>query len=356
MVARLKAMARRKRDLGPFDPDYRAALHDDPDRRHPRRHRAQHRAQGLQLRFRVPAAAGRRSRERDRRIARLRRGNSCCPKCARCAPETAIAFEELSAFPGLDTAADAEIDPAGRGADRRQRHRQGRVRHRGRAVPASRHRDRRLRPRIDRAGAQARRIHRSRPDRAVREVYRPAVRACRSPDRGAAAPARAVLFDLGGVLVDWNPRHLYRQIFAEERAMEEFLATICTQAWNEEQDCGRPFAEGVRLLVERHPHLAEEIRAYDARWHEMLKGPIEDSVALLAELRTRGVWPLRADQLVGREIRGRARPLSVFRVVRRDRRFRRGAGQKAGSRGFSSSRSAALASTRSRRCLSTTWR
>lgn len=70
--------------------------------------------------------------------------------------------------------------------------------------------------------------------------------------------------------------------------MEEFLATICTQAWNEEQDCGRPFAEGVRLLVERHPHLAEEIRAYDARWHEMLKGPIEDSVALLAELRTRG--------------------------------------------------------------------
>ncbi|MFZ3235888.1 MAG: HAD family phosphatase [Stellaceae bacterium] len=98
-----------------------------------------------------------------------------------------------------------------------------------------------------------------------------------------------MLFDLGGVLVDWNPRHLYRQIFAEERAMEEFLATICTQAWNEEQDCGRPFAEGVRLLVERHPHLSAEIRAYDARWHEMLKGPIEDSVALLGELRTRGV-------------------------------------------------------------------
>lgn len=100
---------------------------------------------------------------------------------------------------------------------------------------------------------------------------------------------RAVLFDLGGVVVDWNPRHLYRQIFAGEQAMEEFLATICTQAWNEEQDCGRPFAEGVRLLVERHPHRAEEIRAYDARWHEMLKGPIEDSVALLGELRARGV-------------------------------------------------------------------
>jgi 2-haloacid dehalogenase len=98
-----------------------------------------------------------------------------------------------------------------------------------------------------------------------------------------------VLFDLGGVLVDWNPRHLYRRIFAEEAAMEEFLATVCTQAWNEEQDLGRPFAEGVRLLAEQFPHRAEEIRAYDARWHEMLKGPIEGSVALLGELRARGV-------------------------------------------------------------------
>lgn len=98
-----------------------------------------------------------------------------------------------------------------------------------------------------------------------------------------------MVFDLGGVLVDWNPRYLYRQIFAEAPAMEEFLATVCTQAWNEEQDLGRPFAEGVRLLTAQHPHRTEEIRAYDARWHEMLKGPIADSVALLAELRGRGV-------------------------------------------------------------------
>ncbi len=71
--------------------------------------------------------------------------------------------------------------------------------------------------------------------------------------------------------------------------MEEFLATVCTQAWNEEQDLGRPFAEGVRHLVARHPDRAAEIRAYDERWHEMLKGPIEGSVALLGELRDRGV-------------------------------------------------------------------
>jgi len=98
-----------------------------------------------------------------------------------------------------------------------------------------------------------------------------------------------VLFDLGGVLVDWNPRHLYRRLFADEQAMEEFLETVCTRAWNEEQDLGRPFAEGVRLLTEQYPHWAEEIRAYDARWHEMLRGPIEGSVAVLGELRESGV-------------------------------------------------------------------
>lgn len=104
-----------------------------------------------------------------------------------------------------------------------------------------------------------------------------------------ARPARAALFDLGGVLVDWNPRHLYRRLFADETAMEDFLATVCTQEWNEEQDLGRPFAEGVRLLVERHPHHAAEIRAYDTHWHEMLGGPIAGSVALLDELRRCGV-------------------------------------------------------------------
>jgi 2-haloacid dehalogenase len=108
-----------------------------------------------------------------------------------------------------------------------------------------------------------------------------------SPD--IEAPARVALFDLGGVLVDWNPRHLYRRLFADERDMEEFLATVCTQAWNEEQDLGRPFADGVQLLIERHPHWAKEIRAYDERWGEMLKGPIADSVVLLGELRERGV-------------------------------------------------------------------
>jgi 2-haloacid dehalogenase len=104
----------------------------------------------------------------------------------------------------------------------------------------------------------------------------------------------AVVFDLGGVLIDWNPRHLYRQLFAgDAAAMERFLAEVCTQDWNVRQDAGRPFAEGVAELQARFPAHADLIAAYDARWGEMLAGPIEDNVALLAELAQAGV-PLYA--------------------------------------------------------------
>jgi 2-haloacid dehalogenase len=103
----------------------------------------------------------------------------------------------------------------------------------------------------------------------------------------------SVIFDLGAVLIDWNPRHLYRQLLPDEAAIEHFLATVCTQAWNEEQDAGRPFADGIALLCEQHPMHAELISAYFARWHEMLGGPIEDTVAILRQLHDRGV-PLYA--------------------------------------------------------------
>ena len=109
------------------------------------------------------------------------------------------------------------------------------------------------------------------------------------PPRNSPLAIGAVLFDLGGVLVDWNPRHLYRKMFRDEAAMEHFLATVCTQAWNEEQDAGRLFCEGVELLIARHPRQEAAIRAYDLRWGEMLKGAIEGSVAILAELRARRI-------------------------------------------------------------------
>jgi 2-haloacid dehalogenase len=65
-------------------------------------------------------------------------------------------------------------------------------------------------------------------------------------------PAPIPVFDIGNVLVRWDPRHLYRKLIAEEAAREDFLARICSPAWNLEMDRGRPFAEGVAELV-RHP-------------------------------------------------------------------------------------------------------
>jgi 2-haloacid dehalogenase len=100
---------------------------------------------------------------------------------------------------------------------------------------------------------------------------------------------KAVVFDLGGVLIDWDPRYLYRKLLADEAAVEEFLATICTPEWNDELDRGRPFAEGVAELAERYPAHAAAITAYHERWPEMLGGAIGGTVELVAELRAGGV-------------------------------------------------------------------
>ena len=98
-----------------------------------------------------------------------------------------------------------------------------------------------------------------------------------------------VVFDLGGVLIDWDPRHLYRKLFAgDEAAMEHFLATVCTHEWNRCQDAGRSFAEGAHLLKVEHPDKAELIDAYGTRFDEMMPGPIAGSVEILAELKARG--------------------------------------------------------------------
>ncbi|MGH7124978.1 MAG: HAD family hydrolase, partial [Stellaceae bacterium] len=108
------------------------------------------------------------------------------------------------------------------------------------------------------------------------------------------SPQRSiVVFDLGGVLIDWNPRHLYRKLIDDEAAMEVFLSTVCTQAWNERQDAGRTFAEAAAILRAQHPHHAELIEAYGSRFDEMMKGPIQGSVTILETLHRRGV-PLYA--------------------------------------------------------------
>ena len=97
-----------------------------------------------------------------------------------------------------------------------------------------------------------------------------------------------IVFDLGGVLIDWNPRHLYNKIFATEAETEWFLANVCTSQWNTQQDAGRPFAEGIELLKTKYPEYTFAIEFYLSRWEEMLKGAIEGSVDILRKLKTRG--------------------------------------------------------------------
>ena len=100
----------------------------------------------------------------------------------------------------------------------------------------------------------------------------------------------AVVFDLGGVLMDWDPRHLYRKLFEGNHSdMEDFLTTICTPEWIGQQDMGLPVADAVAQLTRRFPDHAPMIEAYDKRWQEILAGPIEESVSVLADLREQSV-------------------------------------------------------------------
>jgi 2-haloacid dehalogenase len=100
----------------------------------------------------------------------------------------------------------------------------------------------------------------------------------------------AVVFDLGGVLMEWEPRRLYRTMFdGDDEAMERFLATVCTPAWNDLLDRGLAFATGVEQLRALHPDDADLIEAYHSRWEEMLGPPIDDAVAVLGELKAAGV-------------------------------------------------------------------
>jgi 2-haloacid dehalogenase len=98
-------------------------------------------------------------------------------------------------------------------------------------------------------------------------------------------PPTIVVFDVGNVLLRWDPRHLYRKLFDDQARMEWFLSTICTPAWNIEQDRGRDWDEAVALLVERHPDHEIPIRAFHERWHETVSGVFEENVALLQHLR-----------------------------------------------------------------------
>jgi len=104
----------------------------------------------------------------------------------------------------------------------------------------------------------------------------------------------AVIFDLGGVLIDWNPDYVYKTIFNDETKMREFYNEICTSEWNEEQDAGRGLKEATEELVARYPHEEKNIRAYYDRWEEMLRGEIEGTVKVLEKIKDRADLKLYA--------------------------------------------------------------
>src|SRR6516162_8506470 len=100
---------------------------------------------------------------------------------------------------------------------------------------------------------------------------------------------RAVVFDLGGVLLDWNPRHLYRKLFHDEAAMERFLTDVCTMEWHHAHDLGVPPEQTAPPLIAAHPEHAAHIRAWTERSEEMLAGPIDGTVDVLRDLTAAGV-------------------------------------------------------------------
>ncbi|MDA0196214.1 MAG: HAD family phosphatase [Bacteroidetes bacterium] len=103
-----------------------------------------------------------------------------------------------------------------------------------------------------------------------------------------------IVFDLGAVLIDWNPRYLYRKIFKEEKDMEWFLANVCSHEWNNELDAGLDMVKETRDLALQFPQFEAEIEAYYQRWEEMLGSQIDGTVEILKTIRDSGDYRLLA--------------------------------------------------------------
>jgi len=101
----------------------------------------------------------------------------------------------------------------------------------------------------------------------------------------------AVIFDFGGVLIEWDPRNLYRRYFDDAESMEHFLEEIDFMEWNALQDKGRPFAEGVADLTAQFPQYADLIRAYHEHWEESIGEPITPVIEILKRVKAAG-WPV----------------------------------------------------------------
>lgn len=95
-----------------------------------------------------------------------------------------------------------------------------------------------------------------------------------------------LIFDLGGVLVDWNPEYVYKDVFKDNpEKMKWFLTHVCNSEWNIEQDAGRTIAEAEALKIRDYPKYEKEIKLFYKNWEHMFSGPIEENVALFKQLK-----------------------------------------------------------------------
>ena len=97
-----------------------------------------------------------------------------------------------------------------------------------------------------------------------------------------------IVFDYGGVIVDWNPRYLYDNYFGDKEQSQWFLDNICLYSWNIQMDGGKPFAEGVAELQAKYPEWSEAIAIYHSRWEEMVSGGVEGTANVLRALKAAG--------------------------------------------------------------------
>ena len=104
---------------------------------------------------------------------------------------------------------------------------------------------------------------------------------------------KTIVFDLGGVLVDWNRRYLYQKIFSDQDELEYFLREICSLEWNAQMDVDKSFLDATDDLVLKYPEYETQIRAYFSRWEEMIRGDIPGTVEILGELKENS-YPLAA--------------------------------------------------------------
>jgi 2-haloacid dehalogenase len=124
---------------------------------------------------------------------------------------------------------------------------------------------------------------------------------------------KAVVFDIGGVLLDWDPRHLYRRLIPDDEERERFLAEVCTMDWNSELDAGTPFDEACTELSTRHPGLEELIHAWK-RQDEMVAGEVPGTAALVRQLHDQGMPLYLLTNMPAEVFRARRERFDVLRL------------------------------------------